>query len=523
MAGGKQTPRQKMINLMYLIFIAMLALNMSKEVLAAFGLMNEKLETSNSNMDSNNSNFFASLETKASENEEEYGELYKDAQKIKELSDSYYNYLEGLKKEMTADLEDPKDYVVMDKSDYLDQKFFQGDNLGPEGKKFMDQINNYREGVINALPEGEFESLKSAVKTRFATGDEDGKVEKRDGTRQDWINYHFEGFPLVASLTKLTQLQADIKTTEQEVLKTLLEGELTEAVSLTNFASALDAPKTAYYAGEKYTGKIIVSKTDKTSTPVKAELTLDGRPLTEGKDYELEAGGIKMLISAGTPGDHTIKGTMYYMQDGEEVPVEVNNTFATISMPNAAVISADKMNVVYRGVANPMTISIPGIPDNKVTASAPGLTRRSGSNYIMTPGTGRSVTITASGTLPDGKGISTKSEFRIKDIPRPSGTVRGESGSIKMPRKNLEIATVSAMLEDFDFDLNLAVSEFKFKVPGQPTVVVKGNKLDARAKSALKRAGRGESVQIFDIQAYITNNKSYKLKKVSPVFIELTN
>ncbi|MCB0372245.1 MAG: gliding motility protein GldM, partial [Muricauda sp.] len=236
-----------------------------------------------------------------------------------------------------------------------------------------------------------------------------------------------------------------------------------------------------------------------------------------------EAGGIKMLISAGTPGDHTIKGTMFYMQDGKEVPVEVDNTFATISMPNAAVISADKMNVVYRGVSNPMTISIPGIPDNKVNASAAGLTRRSGSQYVMNPGTGRTVTITASGTLPDGKGISTKSEFRIKDIPRPAGTVRGEAGSVKMPKKNLEIATVSAMLEDFDFDLNLGVSQFKFKVPGQPTVIVNGNKLDARAKSALARAGRGESVQIFDIQAYITNNKTYKLKKVSPVVVELTN
>jgi gliding motility-associated protein GldM len=523
MASGKQTPRQKMINLMYLIFIAMLALNMSKEVLAAFGLMNEKLETSNTRMDSSNSDFLASLGTKAEENEAEYGSLYQNAQQIKELSDKYYTYLEGLKKEMTADLEDPKDYVVMDKSDYLDQKFFQGDNLGPEGKEFMKQINEYREGVINTLPEGKFTAVKEAVKTRFATGDADGKVEKRDGTRQDWINYHYEGFPLVASLTKLTQLQADIKTTEQEVLKNLLEGNLTAAVSLTNFASSLAAPKTAYYSGEKYDGKIIVSKTDKTSTPVKAELTLDGRTLTEGKDYELEAGGIKMLISAGTPGDHTIKGTMYFMQDGKEVPVEVNNTFATISMPNAAVISADKMNVVYRGVANPMTISIPGIPDNKVTASAAGLSRRSGSQYVMNPGTGRTVTITASGTLPDGKGISTKSEFRIKDIPRPGGTVRGESGSIKMPRRNLEISTIGAMLEDFDFDLNLAVGQFKFKVPGQPTVVVNGNKLDNRAKSALKRAQRGDAVQIFDIQAYITNNKSYKLKKVSPVVVELTN
>ena len=181
------------------------------------------------------------------------------------------------------------------------------------------------------------------------------------------------------------------------------------------------------------------------------------------------------------------------------------------------------MNVVYRGVANPMTISIPGIADNKVTASAPGLRKVSGSKYIMNPGTGREVTISASGVLPDGQRISTPETFRIKDIPRPAGTIRGEAGSAKMPRRNLEIATVGSMLEDFDFDLNLAVSGFKFKVPGQPTVNVNGNKLDARAKSALKRAKRGDAVQIFDIKAYITNNKTYKLKKVSPVVVELTN
>ena len=523
MAGGKQTPRQKMINLMYLIFIAMLALNMSKEVLAAFGLMNEKLEQSNAKTDENNLAFFENLATKASENEAEYGALYQNAQEVKELSTKYYDYLEGLKKEMTADLEDPKDYVVMDKSDFLDNLFFQGDNLKPEGKKFLEMINTYRDGVVAELPEGKFEDIKDAVKTRFATGDAEGKVEKRDGTRQDWMNYHFEGFPLVASLTKITQLQADIKATEQEVLKGLLEGNLTAAVSLKNFATSLNASKSAFYSGEKYDGKIIISKTDKTSTPVRAELTLDGRKLSEGRDYRLEAGGVQMLINSGSAGDHEVAGMLYFMQDGKEIEVPVSNKFAVINKPNRAVIAADKMNVVYRGVANPMTISIPGIADNKVTASAPGLRKVSGSKYIMNPGTGREVTINASGVLPDGQRISTPETFRIKDIPRPAGTIRGEAGSVKMPRRNLEISTIGSMLEDFDFDLNLAVGGFKFKVPGQPTVVVNGNKLNAQAKSALKRAKRGDAVQIFDINAYITNNKSYKLKKVSPVVVELTN
>lgn len=519
MAGGKATPRQKMINLMYLIFIAMLALNMSKEVLAAFGIMNEKLETSNIKTTESNNEFLASLETKASEDAKKYGELYQNAQKIKSLSQEYYDYLESLKKGMTEKLEDPKDYARMDNSDFLDGKFFQGDNLTKDGKEFLQRINDYRTQVAAIAPK----ALKEAVNSRFQVGDENGKVEKRDGTKQDWINYHYEGYPLVASLAKLTALQADVKSTEEDALKSMLEGELTDQVSLKNFATSLSASKSAFYNGDKYDGKIIISKTDASSTPVRAELTLDGRKLTADKDYRLEAGGIQMLIGAGRPGDHEIKGTMFFMQDGEEIPVEVKNSFAVISKPNAALIAADKMNVVYRGVANPMSISIPGIPNNKVTARATGLRPVSGSKYIMNPGKGRTVKITASGTLPDGQGISTTSEFRIKDIPRPSGAVRGEAGSIKMPRRNLEVSTVSAMLEDFDFDLNLGVSGFKFKVPGQPTIVVRGNKLNAAAKSALKRAKRGSSVQVFDVQAYISNNKSYKLKKVSPVFIELTN
>lgn len=163
MAGGKATPRQKMINLMYLIFIAMLALNMGKEVLSAFGLMNEKLEASNVKTTENNTAFLSGLETKASENAEKFGPLLEDAKKIKELSAEYYLYLENLKKEMMADVEDPKDYQVMDKTDYLDQRFFQGGQLGADGKEFLDRLENYRSQITAVMPE-ELESVKSSVK-----------------------------------------------------------------------------------------------------------------------------------------------------------------------------------------------------------------------------------------------------------------------------------------------------------------------------------------------------------------------
>jgi gliding motility-associated protein GldM len=522
MASGKATPRQKMINLMYLIFIAMLALNMSKEVLAAFGLMNEKFEASNAKTAENNIAFLSGLETKASENSEKFGPLYEDAKKIKELSLEYFNYIEEIKTSMTKELDDPKDYVVMDKADYLDQKFFQGDNLAPEGKEFLKRLKDYQTEVTALLPEN-FTEVRSAVAARFQTGDANGKVERRDGVKVDWINYHYEGYPLVASLANLSKLQADIKSTEEDALKAMLQGQLTSEVSMTNYTTLLEQEKSAFYTGEKFSGSIVLGRKDATTRPNEVNLKLDGRPLKEGKDYEINEGQVKLLVSAGAAGDHKIEGNLVFIQDGERTEVPVSSIFATITMPNAAVISADKMNVVYRGVANPMTVSIPGIPDNKVSASATGLKRVSGSKYILNPGKGREVTINASGVLPDGKRISTPATFRIKDIPRPAGSVRGEAGSAKMARNNMEIATVGALLEDFDFDLNLAVSGFKFKVPGQPTVSVNGNKLDARAKSALRRAKRGDAVQIFDINAYITNNKTYKLKKVSPVVVEITN
>ncbi|MEM7380512.1 MAG: gliding motility protein GldM, partial [Bacteroidota bacterium] len=348
MAGGKLSPRQKMINLMYLIFIAMLALNMSKEVLAAFGLMNEKLEASNVKATESNTAFLASLETKAGEDAAKYAKLHEDAKKIKQLSSDYYNYLENLKKEMVKEIEDPKDYQVMDKSDYLDQKLFQGDNLAPEGKKFLQNLKSYRDQVLAILGE-DFQEVKSSVTARFQTGDKNGKVERRDGVKVDWINYNYEGFPLIASLTKITALQSDIKATEEGALKAMLQGELTDQVSLSNFSTLLEQEKSAFYSGERFSGSIVLGKTDKSAKPVKAQLTLDGRKLTEGRDYELQEGGVKMLIGAGNPGDHTIAGSLFYMQDGEEKEVPVKNSFSTISKPNAALISADKMNVVYRG------------------------------------------------------------------------------------------------------------------------------------------------------------------------------
>lgn len=505
---------------MYLVFIAMLALNMSKEVLSAFGLMNEKLEAANAKTAEKTQNAFAGLELKAREQSDKFQSLFKDAQKIKNASAEVYTYLGKLKEDMTRRFKDKKDYEVMDQSDYLDEIFFKGDRYAPKGQEFVDNVSGYRNTVL-AILGSRYKDVQEAVKDRLSTGDANGKVKNRDGRSVNWLNYHYEGFPLIASVTKITQLQADIKNTEEDIFAAMLEGQLTAEISMTNYTTLLEQSRSAYYQGEKFDGALVLGRKDNTTKPNEVELYLDGRKLTPS-DYSIEEGRVKLNVNAGNAGDHKLEGKLIFQQSGEPVEVPVSATFAVIPKPNQAVISADKMNVVYRGVDNPITISMPGVPDHKINASAAGLSKVASSKYVMRPATGRDITISVTGEI-DGQRIGSNSTFRIKDIPRPSGTIRGETGEVKMPRANLEISTVGAVLEDFDFDLNIAVSGFKFKVPGQPTVQVSGNKLDARAKSALSRASRGDNVQIFDIEASITNNPSYKLKKVAPVVIEITN
>jgi gliding motility-associated protein GldM len=185
MAGGNLSPRQKMINLMYLIFIAMLALNMSKEVLSAFGLMNEKLTESNEAASERNASFMAGLEQKANEQPAKYEPLKAQASQIKTLANNFDAYLEDLKTKMTAKIDDPTDYEIMDKGDYLDEHFFKGDIIKPDGKEFLNQIATFRDGVVEVLSNQEgMDAVIEDVKEKFNTD-----AVKRGAGKVEWLDH----------------------------------------------------------------------------------------------------------------------------------------------------------------------------------------------------------------------------------------------------------------------------------------------------------------------------------------------
>jgi len=519
MAGGKLSPRQKMINLMYLIFIAMLAMQMDKKVLSSFGFMKVKIEDANVASSTNINNILSSLETKATDQPDKYSEVNTKAKQINKLSNDLFSYMTALKDSILADTEeeDRTNYETMSGGDRLDEMFFTGEGLTPEGEDFVKNINSYRDNLLSILGSSANPDLITNIRKRFNT---DPEPAGEEGTPDiPWINSRYEGMPMITSLANITQIQGDVKSTEAEIYTSLLGGQLETEASLTNYKGIVALDKTAYFAGEKVTGKIVLGRYDATLVPTK--VLLNGRDATS----KVKDGQVMVDIPAGNVGSNDIKGTITFMQDGQPVPVSFESTYSVIAEPSEAVISADKMNVVYRGLDNPISISVPGVGDKDITPSVPGnnkLTRSGLGKYILNPGSGDEVQINVSAKLSSGKTINTPKTFRIKDIPAAAGTVRNDFGIVPMPKSSLNNVPIGAALPDFVFDLQLIVRAFTIKVPGQLAVKVTGDKLDARAKKALAKARRGDVVTIFDIEAY-EKVKNIRIKKVLPVSINITN
>jgi gliding motility-associated protein GldM len=515
MAGGKLTPRQKMINLMYLVFIAMLALNMSKEVLSAFGILNNKIIESNAISDGRNESSFQQLSQKAADQPGQFGEKRAKVEKIRALSKEFNDYIEGIKTTVTAKFERDKDgnlpYEQMDKGDLIDRLFFNGDNVSKEGKEFLAKIQSYPAQIKAIGGSSIAESELRKIEGRFATK----KVySEKAGAKLDWIEYNYHGFPLIATITKLSQLQADIKATESDVMTGMFQSDLVAAASLTAYQPIVVLEKSVFFQGEAVKGKIILGKFDPS---LKAKSVV-----VNGSSVRAEAGQANFSFGSGNIGEHAISGSFNFDENGKVISLPIKDKYVVVARPKSATISADKMNVVYRGVANPMTITFAGISPDKVKASASGLSPTgSAGAYIMRPGTGSEVVINVTGTLPDNSVVSDKRTFRIKGIPGPAGTIRGEMGVVKGPKSSLEISTVGAKLIDFDFEVGLDVVGFNFKVTGQPTVVVIGNKLNAQCKSVLSKVGRGDQVTISEIKTKLVGAGSYLLPRTAPVIFEI--
>jgi len=489
MAGGKLTPRQKMINLMYLVFIAMLAMNMSKEVLSAFGLMNEKFEGANTSAKATNEQMMLALDTKATEAKGEFAVAAATAHKVEAATKKFYSFVETLKAEVLVGVEPEEGklpYEAMDKADNLDNSWFTGEGYSKRGKEVVAAIETFKNEMKAALGnEKKYAAILNEVTKKFDLSD----VANKEGLKDKYLNYHFKGFPAIASLAKLSAWQNDAKKAESDVISAALGKAAVQAASYSNYQAIVVLEKNAYFQGEAVKGKVVLGRYDENTKPTSFQ--------GPGK---LENGQAIISTTAGGVGEQNINGQFTFLEDGKTIPLKFEGKYVVVPRPNSATISADKMNVVYRGVPNPMSISFAGVADNNVNASAPGMSKTGNGKYVLRAGSGASVMINVSAKLPDGKVVSDKKEFRIKGLPAPTGKIRGEVAA-KGSKSNLAVCSISAVMEDFDFPVTVNVTQFNVKVPGQPTIVVSGSKMDGRAQAAINKAQRGDVVVISEIKA----------------------
>src|SRR5690606_3364248 len=263
MAGGKLTPRQKMINLMYLVFIAMMALNMSKEVLSAFGLMNEKFEDVNAFAKDYNNTLYADLQSKSKENASQYAEPFEKAKKVKPVTDAFYAYIESLKGDITKEVEKNENgklpYEEMDKGDKIDELWFEGDGYSKKGKEIIATIEKYKSDLISILGKSnEYKIIVQDINRKFNLAD----VTDSEGVKKKYLDYHYKGFPAIASLTKLTAMQNDVKKTEQDIYNALVGNTTATIASMNNYQAIVVTEKSAFFAGEPVKGTIVLGRYD---------------------------------------------------------------------------------------------------------------------------------------------------------------------------------------------------------------------------------------------------------------------
>lgn len=516
MAAGKATPRQKMINLMYLVFIAMMAMNVSVEVITAFGLMNEKFEDSNKIMaERTNDVLFAGLASKAEDEPAKYAASYEMAQKVQKLSNEFFSYLATLKGDATKGFEiDPETgklpYEQMVKGEGIDYGWFEKDGLSAKGNEIITRFQKYRNDFKAIVgTDVKYKFLLENIDKKFNTN----QVKTKDGQDKEYLEYHFKGFPAIASLAYLSSLQSDVRTLENESYNLFLGNSLKQAASMKNYQAMVIPDKAVYYQGEAIKYKVVLGRYDTSTVPT--SVVVNGSAIPQSR---IKMGQVEGTSVASGLGEHKFTGKFTFMEDGKAVPVDiVNSNYVVVSRPSSATISADRMNVVYIGLDNPISVTVEGITSDKVTASATnGTLKKTGNGkFMFTPSAGKEAVITATGTMPDGKAITSKQVFRIRPLPRPRGLIRGEPDA-KGPAGNLAQVTISAKMEDFEFETNLRVTQYTIVFPGLGSEVVNGGgALPASAQSKANRLRPGDVVRIVNIKAKLVENPNVVIKDPS--------
>jgi gliding motility-associated protein GldM len=518
MAQQKLSPRQKMIGMMYLVLTAMLALNVSKEAVEAFKKVDNGLTLTIANYIKKNNIIYSDFERSYAENPAKSGKYRTAALDVKQRADEAFNFIQDLKIEIIKKAEkDPETPAVKGNEVIIDEikKHIDDVNVPSEiliganenGKAYLlkNIISEYRNFLISTL-EGKNPVAEEALKKSLNT--DDGKDP--DGQPAPWANFTFQTLPLVAVVCILSEMQLNVRNGETEVLNQLYSQIDAASYKFTKIEAMVDAKSNYVPLGSSYEAKVFISASDSTQKPV---ITVNNQTL------EIDDSGKGIYsVRPGTTGPKTWGGVISLKApDGSTVTKSFSANYS-VGEPNV-VVSATAMNVMYKGLDNPIDISVPGVgPDkikiNKVingTASQKRVKNSKGEyfrgNWAISPEVvGKNVQIYISAEEVKGKPtIYGPIEFRVKKLPTPQARFAGRnSGDVTKAQALAEIGVFASLGEEFDFELIYTVVGFTVSYTDRLGDRVKDSnsyKLTPEQKDIINATTKGKDLTFKNIRA----------------------
>lgn len=525
MAGGKLSPRQKMINLMYLVFIAMLAMQIDQEIIRSYKDTNQSLTDTRELVEKKNDKIFEkTLQIKASTSPETYGPLYSQYQTLKGKTNDLVDFINSLKSKMSTEAEYNKDLAVeesftaLNNTEPATMAFFKdGDEKNPSKTAFdlktkVDDVRTYITSTFGSNPQ-----LKDIADRASAHLVADfPKGDKRAQGGKNWFQYKFYNQPLIAALANLEVIQSEARNLQSDAISSMLQEKVDADIKFDAYEALVSGPSTIV-KGEPTQIKVAIG-TFANRVP---GLSISGV-------QKVENGQGIITPNTGAIGEQKYAGEISFTdKNGKVIKLPYTHTLNVVSgnealkEQNGALLSADKMNVLYRGLANPISGSILGadLAATNLSAAGGSVSGPGKGHWMVTPGGGNTIKLTISGKSPSGKMITQDFDFRIKNIPPPRGEIRGTSYA-SMPVSSIPGQEVTATLKDFDFPVTFKVVSFKVKVPGKAALPVNGNSLRP-AESLIKTLRSGDIVTIFDIQASAEGLSGVVLPNIGNVIINV--
>lgn len=493
-------PRQKMINMMYLVLTALLALNVSAEILNAFKTVDKSLTTANGIVEQKNQTIFKSFEKKLADlTTKDKAEIwYPKAKKAKTLADDAYNYIESLKLELKqeAELKKDKNGNEVYKEDNLEaatRMFLSNPPEGKgKGKELFAKLKSFKEQLM-AIDANIAKEIGATLPLDLPNG-KDGKA-LTDKEIKDWAYSFFHMTPTVAGITILSKFQNDIKNSESQVVeychKEIGEVELV----YDEFQAIANANASYVMPGDEI---IINAGVGAFNSASKPNVSVDGASATPTPD-----GSFEYKFKPTSSGMKRVN-ISFVKPDGTTASVTKEIKY-TVGVPSGLVVSTDKTRVFYQGLSNPLSITGGG-GDEKVNVSIEGngvsFSKAGPGQYLVNCTQLGTATVSAT----DGKN-SQKILIPIKRVPNPLATVGGKAGGPIGANIFRVQKGVAAELKDFIFEgVKFEVVAFTLYITGKgfeenPGIAeVTGAYFSAEAIGYIKRCQPGTTVVIDEIK-----------------------